>query len=101
MEKLKKGGYKSCVLDYPDITPEILTVYRWGDPLERLKMIERTVLALQAKKHQAEKDGFFISKSGKKVDKLGNPRIDCARVIACDKVKSNADNFAKKNIKYY
>tara|TARA_R100000329_G_scaffold143768_1_gene127998 strand:- start:90 stop:779 length:690 start_codon:yes stop_codon:yes gene_type:complete len=92
----KKRGLEIMCLDYPDITPEMLPFIVGAIQFERLKMIERTVLALQAKKHQAQTDGFFISKAGKKVDKLGNPRIDCARVLACAKVKSNADNFAKK-----
>ena len=92
----KKRGLEIICLDYPELTPEILPFLAGAVQLERLKIKERTARALQAKKHQAEKDGFFISKAGRKVDKLGNPRLNIARVFACKKVKSNADNFAKK-----
>ena len=92
----KKRGLEIICLDYPELTPEILPFLAGAVQLERLKIKERAARALQAKKHQAQTDGFFISKAGKKVDKLGNPRIDSARVLACEKVKSNADHFAKK-----
>jgi len=92
----KKRGLQIICLDYPELTPEILPFLAGAVQLERLKIKERTRLALRAKKNKAAKDGFFISKAGKKVDKLGNPCIDNARVLACKKRKQNANDFAQK-----
>ena len=41
--------------------------------LERDNISHRTKSALQAKKEKIKKDGYFISKNGNRIEKLGNP----------------------------
>lgn len=70
----------------------------------RNEVSNKTKQALDAKKSEIRDKGFFVSKSGRKVFKLGiHDNIDAARQKAGEVVSDNADLFAKtwyKDIKY-
>lgn len=57
----------------PEMRNLILGVFSWVAEWERSNLIERTRNALEAKKEELEKNGYFISKKGKKVTRLGRP----------------------------
>ena len=69
----------------------LLFAFSFASALERELLQSRTKSALDAKKRQIEEQGYFITKKGKRCEKLGgNTMTDEAREKACAKKMSKA-----------
>ena len=59
-------------LDQPNLEPETAGIFFTIQQTERIKISQRTSAALQGKLEEIKSKGFFISKAGKKIKRLGN-----------------------------
>ena len=74
-----------------------LGIFSWVAEWERRNLKERTRNALEAKKMMIEKDGYFMSKKGRKVTRLGRPEreIDWKKVDEYVSKGISKSNIAK------
>ena len=63
---------KLIALDQPNLEPETAGLFFTFQQTERIKISQRTRAALQGKLEEIKSKGFFISKAGKKIKRLGN-----------------------------
>ncbi len=83
-DELQAAGVEFIALDIPDMNTLTLGIFATMAQHERETISQRTVAGLESIKQIIKKQGYYIGKkSGRRLEKLGNPRIEETAMKGC------------------
>ena len=90
-----ENNLEIIALDHPNLDPETAGFHFTIQQIERIKISQRTKAAHDRQRAEIQERGYFISKAGKKIAKLGNANAT-ASAAGNEIIKKKAINFARK-----
>ena len=93
---VKTGKVQVHVVDMPNIDNKMVGGIAWFNAMEREVISERTKVAMDRIKKEIADKGSYTTKEGKVITSLGNTsQVHKASALGIDKLKEQADDFAK------
>ncbi len=94
-DNVMSGKLQLIALDQPGLEQETAGIFFTIQQTERIKISQRTKAALDRKQQEIKEKGFFISKAGNRIERLGNTtKANGLKGAATN--KKNAQEFAQK-----
>jgi len=88
------GRIELVAMDYPNLQTDTAGIFFAIQQMERIKIAERTQLAMNRIKDEIASNGFAITRDGKRIERLGSANPAKASAAGVSAIQQKADLFA-------